>query len=90
MLERPRGLIARLKACAASVEDLEGARVHASLWASRPRATAADAPSPRTTYSRRLERWIPGPERAPDPAVGGARTMLFTRAAFDAVGSRCA
>jgi hypothetical protein len=43
MLERPRGLLARLRAYAASVEDLERARVHASLWASRPRATAADA-----------------------------------------------
>ncbi len=47
MLERPRGLMARLKAYAASVEDLERARVHASLWASRPRATPADAkPAP--------------------------------------------
>ena len=43
MLERPRGLMARLKAYAASVEDLERARVHASLWASRPRATPVDA-----------------------------------------------
>ncbi len=42
MLERPRGLMARLKAYAASVDDLERARIHASLWASRPRATPAD------------------------------------------------
>ena len=47
MLERPRGLMARLKAYAASVEDLERARVHASLWASRPRATPSGAkPAP--------------------------------------------
>lgn len=36
-LERPRGLVARLKAYAASVEDLERARVHTSLWTGRPR-----------------------------------------------------
>jgi hypothetical protein len=36
-LERRRGLAARMKAYAASVEDLERARVHASLWAGRPR-----------------------------------------------------
>jgi hypothetical protein len=36
-LERPRGLVARLRAYAASVEDLERARVHASLWVGRPR-----------------------------------------------------
>jgi hypothetical protein len=41
-LERPRRLVARLKAYAASVADLERARIHASLWASRPRAVPAD------------------------------------------------
>jgi hypothetical protein len=37
----PRGMMARLRAYARSVEDLEHARVHAHLWAGRPRATPA-------------------------------------------------
>jgi hypothetical protein len=39
----PRGIMARLRAYARSVEELEHARVHAHLWAGRPRATAANA-----------------------------------------------
>ena len=37
-LKQPRGFRARLRAYAESVEDLERARVHAGLWALRPRA----------------------------------------------------
>jgi hypothetical protein len=39
----PRGMMARLRAYARSVEELEHARVHAHLWSGRPRATAANA-----------------------------------------------
>jgi hypothetical protein len=53
-LERPRGLAARLKAYAASVEDLERARVHARLWASRPRAVPAD-PEPSSRAPKALD-----------------------------------
>ena len=38
----PSGMLARLRAYARSVEELEHARVHAHLWAGRPRATAAN------------------------------------------------
>jgi hypothetical protein len=43
---QPRGIMARLRAYARSVEELEHARVHAHLWAGRPRATAANAVAP--------------------------------------------
>lgn len=44
-LDRPRGLRARLKAYAESVEDLERARVHATLWTGRPRPAAPERPA---------------------------------------------
>jgi hypothetical protein len=55
-LDPPRGLRARLRAYARSVESLEHARLHAHLWAGRPRATApataAPVPAPDATPKR--------------------------------------
>jgi hypothetical protein len=55
-LDPPRGMMARLRAYARSVEELEHARVHAHLWTGRPRATAAKtgpaAPAPEAPPKR--------------------------------------
>jgi hypothetical protein len=45
-LDPPYGLRARLRACARSVKSLEPTRLHAHLWAGRPRAAAAPASAP--------------------------------------------
>jgi hypothetical protein len=66
-LERPPGLVAKLKAYAAGVEELERARVHASLWVSLPRPVSPQAdvapPAEHTVRASRARQ----PRQAPDP-----------------------